>query len=285
MTREQRPPSRPETFGAEFRRLREEAGLSPDDLVAETKVSLRIVEALESGRFQFLPERVFSRNFVRQFARILECDEGDLLERFDEAWEAYLLASGSHPAVLRAEPPPSTPVRWGFWLPVAAAALVVVAVGAIVLRQPPTSTDDFGPGRLTSSPSRGAETNPATRTLPTGQPAPTAAVATRPPATPAHDEAASNMVHLAVQVHDGKECWIHYRDRDGRTEQRLLTGDDDLALSLMGPVLLTLGNAGVVQLSVGGEVYSDLGLPGQVVHTEVGPDGVTVLGSGGRHEQ
>ncbi len=85
---------------------------------------------------------------------------------------------------------------------------------------------------------------------------------------------------LAVRVDPAKECWIHYRDREGRTEQRLLPGGSDVQLELNGPVKLTVGNAGAATLMVGGVEYSDLGVPGQVVHTEVSRDGVRTLGVG-----
>ena len=67
--------------------------------MAETKISRRILEALENGRFQYLPERVFSRNFVRQYTAFIGYHDERILEWFDEAWKRFELASGSfHPA-------------------------------------------------------------------------------------------------------------------------------------------------------------------------------------------
>jgi hypothetical protein len=95
---------------------------------------------------------------------------------------------------------------------------------------------------------------------------------------------ASEVVRLTVRVDDGKECWINYRDGEGNTDQRLLTGGQELLLELNGPVKFTAGNAAVVTLEVAGRTYRDLGAPGQVVHTEVTAEGVVPLGAGQRYE-
>ncbi len=87
------------------------------------------------------------------------------------------------------------------------------------------------------------------------------------------------MVKMTVQVDPGEECWIHYRDRDGMTGQRLLANGQQLDLELAGPIKLTVGNAGAVELTVDGLLYRDLGLPGQVIHTEVTHGRFTPLGS------
>jgi hypothetical protein len=92
------------------------------------------------------------------------------------------------------------------------------------------------------------------------------------------DAADDSMVKMTFEVGLGEECWIHYRDRDGMTGENLLVNGDQLSLELVGPVKLTVGNAGAVRLTVDGRVYRDLGLPGQVIHTEVTREQLTPLG-------
>jgi hypothetical protein len=93
-----------------------------------------------------------------------------------------------------------------------------------------------------------------------------------------------DLVRLRLRVDDNKECWIHYRDRDGKTDQRLLLGGEELELELRGPVKFTVGNAGAVSVTVGETSYEELGLFGQVVHTEVSREGLVALGGGARHD-
>ena len=86
-------------------------------------------------------------------------------------------------------------------------------------------------------------------------------------------------VAFTVRVRQDRECWIHYRDRDGVAEGELLSGGTEQRIVLGGPVKLTIGDADAVSLEVADIVYEDLGRPGQVVHTEVRSDGLVVLGA------
>ena len=61
----------------------------------------------------------------------------------------------------------------------------------------------------------------------------------------------------------------------------LLRDGDRTALTLDGPVVLTVGNAASAILEVGGRTFADLGAPGQVVHLEVTHDGVRRIGGAG----
>ncbi len=268
------PQNSPQAFGEELRRLRESAGFSLEDVMSETKVSRRILEALERGSFQFLPERVFSRNFVQQYATTIGADARRLAELFDSAWERFLLTSGSHPVLLVDEAPPRPPFRWRFWLPIAiGVAFVVIALLTIILAARAPSDVD-GSGRSSSLLTPTARHQTAAAPSPVGS----TVVAPNTP-SPLPDEEGPEVAFRILVDPDG-ECWMHYRDREGRTDQRLLTGGSDLALELAGPVLLTVGNASSATLVVGGRSYHDLGEAGQVVHLEVGPEGVRRVGGG-----
>jgi len=259
-------PTRPVAFGEELQRLREIAGISIDDIIAETKISRRILEGLEDGRFQVLPERVFSRNFVRQYARTVGFDENRLVEWFDAAWDRFQLTSGSQPVLVIDEPPPVPPFRWRVWLPVAVGIVIMGLVGAVIVR-----------GRLIGEEMRAdPRRSTATRLAPTQF---VATVVPSPEPTITEDNDVEETVRLMIRVADDRECWVEYRDRDGRTDRLLLTNGDDLELALRGPILVTLGNAAAVTLSVAGTEYRDLGRAGQVVRAEVSATGLNVLGA------
>ena len=101
---------------------------------------------------------------------------------------------------------------------------------------------------------------------------------------PARTNEHDMVVNAVVRVREDGECWIHYRDRDGTTGQELLFGGTTRELKLVGPALLTLGNADAASITVGGREYSNLGGAGQVAHFEVGASSLTLLepGSDGR---
>jgi cytoskeletal protein RodZ len=265
-------PCDPATFGEALRRAREDAGLRIDDIAAETKVSRGILNALENGDFRLLPERVFSRSFVAQYALTVGADDRPLLRAFDEAWEGYCASSGTHPNLEVIAEDLGTSIRWRFWLPIATGILILLIAAAVILRGSTSMDDVLAPDPRRSGVRLAAKSLERQLTaIPTPR---------MQPAEPAIEPGAERMVDLTVIVDPGKESWIHYRDRDGKTGQSLLTDGERLELVLAGPIKLTVGNAGAVRITVGDRSFSDLGLPGQVIHTEVTGDGFTRFGRG-----
>lgn len=261
----------PKTLGEELVRLRTAAGLRLEQIADETKVSPRILGALESGNYRHLPEKVFCRNFVRQHAACVGADPQPLLAAFDQAWERHLLASGIHPTlVVEKHESISRPIRWQFWLPTCLGAAILVVVGVFILGSSPGSQD------LQPDPRRSVAVRPSptsalpTRALPSPSP-----VNTAPVETPARGEDRS--LTLRIEVRAGRECWFHVRDRAGLQEQRLLGSGEYASLDLAEPVKLTLGNAGAVTLEINGRPQPDLGGLGQVVHLEITDSGISPL--------
>ena len=265
-------PVTPASFGEQFRRTREGAGLRIEDIVAETKVSKTIFEALEDGRFQRLPELVFSRSFVAQYARTVGVDEGPVLSLFDQAWAEYTSSSGIHPELDMGRDDLGPSIRWRFWIPIVAGIMILLGAAAVILRGSSSPGEGLAPDPRRSGARQASETTLATH--PTVIPTPR-----MNPAEIAPEAADDAMVKMMFEVGVGEECWIHYRDRDGMTGEKLLANADQLTLELAGPVKLTIGNAGAVRLTIDGHVYADLGLLGQVIHTEVTRDRLTPLGS------
>ncbi len=139
----------PITFGEELRRLRDRAGVSLDDICTETKISRRILEALEDGQFGFLPERVFSRSFVRQVAEAIGDDGSQLLEDFDIAWTRFEQDSGSFRVNFVEDSAPARSIRWGFWFPISVGFVILMSAAVVIL-----SGSDPGEESLVETPHR-----------------------------------------------------------------------------------------------------------------------------------
>ena len=77
------------TFGARLKREREKRSISLDDVSAATKISLRMLRALEEEKFEQLPGGIFNKGFVRAYARHLGIDE-------EQAVADYLEAAGEN---------------------------------------------------------------------------------------------------------------------------------------------------------------------------------------------
>jgi cytoskeletal protein RodZ len=262
-------PNHPKAFGEELQRLRESTGLSLEDIAEETKISRQILRSLESGDFRFLPQKVFSRNFVTQYAAVVGADPQQLADAFEAAWERFLLASGVHLQVEVDDAPFVEAIRWRFWLPVTFAVAILIVAAVVILRGSAPEVHLSAESRSTPMPRAVTGVVPATPSM-------------LPTATEIVDEA--DLVSILVRVHPEMECWIHYRDRDGVAGGKLLAGGTQERIDLMGPVKLTVGDADAVIIEVAGVEYSGLGRPGQVVHSEVSSEGLVVLGPRARND-
>ena len=262
-------PDRPETLGDALKEMRQEAEVELDAIVGETKVSRGVFEALESGRYQILPQKVFCKNFLRQYLKIIGVDEDPWLESFERAWDHFEESSGTFKSFL-VEAPPPLGFNWRLWLPVIAGVLVVLGLLLVVVLSA-RSGEALPPDPRRSSAER---LNPI-RTMST--PTPLVLQATL---EPEQELPLEETVTAIVRVREDRECWIHYRDREGRTGQELLFGGTSRELKLAGPALLTLGNADAASVIVDGREYSDLGQAGQVAHFELGVTSLTRLEPG-----
>src|SRR5271163_331824 len=58
---------------------RQKKGISLETIAASTKLSVRQLEAIESGDFSRLPGGIYNTNYIKQYARAIGFDETDLL--------------------------------------------------------------------------------------------------------------------------------------------------------------------------------------------------------------
>jgi cytoskeleton protein RodZ len=256
----------PSAFGAAIRELREAAGVDLDRIVAETKVSRATFEKIEAGAFAGLPQKVFCRNFLRQYAEVIGADAERLLDDFDQAWDRFLLASGTFQVVDAEDEPHQRTIRWWYWLPIIFAGLVVILLVFFVVRGSRPIE-----GELSPDPRRSTVTKPYAAD--DAEPTPEMMTELLAP-SPSPVQKDTRQVVATVVVDETSECWLRYRDGTGATGQALLRPGERWRLDVEGPVLLTLGNAAAATLEIAGETHNELGRAGQVVHFRLTADGL-----------
>lgn len=79
------PASELATFGDELRREREIRGISLKEIADATKISKRFLEAIERNDHKTLPAPVFTRGFVREYARYLGLNAEEMVNRYNYA--------------------------------------------------------------------------------------------------------------------------------------------------------------------------------------------------------
>ena len=70
------------TFGENLRREREMRGVTLEEISESTKISVRLLKALEEDDFGKLPGGVFTRSFIRNYAQYLGLDEEHVLAEY-----------------------------------------------------------------------------------------------------------------------------------------------------------------------------------------------------------
>ncbi len=70
------------TLGERLRLLRRTQAVTMDMLVTATRVQRKYLEALEWGRYDDLPDPMYTRNYIRAYARYLGADEFYFLEMY-----------------------------------------------------------------------------------------------------------------------------------------------------------------------------------------------------------
>ncbi len=103
-------------FGDKFRKAREKKELSLDDVSNVTKISARMLQAIEQEHFDQLPGGVFNKGFIRAYSKHLGLDPEEAVTDYlaclrqaqidaQEIWEP------ERPRILASPPRPAVPVK------------------------------------------------------------------------------------------------------------------------------------------------------------------------------
>jgi len=244
------------SFGEELRRERLIREISLEEISQATKISVRLLRALEESDLKRLPAPTFTRGFIRAYARHLGIDP-------EEKVNAYLsdLADGpaDAPTAKKARP------RSRFWRGRRATAGTIVGVVTAVLlllgliASPERRIRPARERRVAPRASSVAFKNVAVSNEPTPGlvlPSHEAAVVE----TPMTDASA-----ISLTLEFEQDSWTRL-EADGETVLQGLVRRGQLKrFQARGGFSLTLGNAGGVRVSVDGRALDPLGQAGEVV--------------------
>jgi cytoskeletal protein RodZ len=74
---------------------RQRKGISLESIAASTKLSVRQLEAIETGDFSRLPGGIYNVSYIKQYARAIEFDEAGLLAFYLERCTPATKATGN----------------------------------------------------------------------------------------------------------------------------------------------------------------------------------------------
>src|SRR5207247_5598536 len=254
------------SVGIRLRELREAKGVSLDDIARSTRVGRRHLEALESDSWGELPAPVFVKGFIRAYCDFLDASP-------DEALGVYREASGE-PAkpervqsVLRKGPSRRAgPLVVSLVLFIAlGASLFALRVGLKSSQHASPATSGSAPGATESTPSSATTPAVATPAIPP-QPVAAPAAEPRPPA--------QRLLMRAVEP-----TWIRVQADEGPVSEELLQAGAVREWSAARRFVLTVGNAGGLEIELNGRRMPPLGARGVVIQKLVLPQETQGTGS------
>jgi len=72
------------TFGEKLKKIREEAGLTKQKVAQLLNIQINYLERIEDGRIEKLPADVYTKGFLRKYAKILSINSEELITEYDK---------------------------------------------------------------------------------------------------------------------------------------------------------------------------------------------------------
>jgi cytoskeletal protein RodZ len=292
------------SFGDRLKKTRENRKITLDEVAKSTKISTRMLRALEEEKFDQLPGGVFNKGFVRAYARQLGLDEEKTVADYmaiaggdaePKAEDAELRAIAERKAKEKERQGDSASVPWG----VLAILLLVVALGLSVWgfysREQVRNVKAHRvtvPVQPTEKPVSGSVT-PATVEQPAGQEStsanaaagvPSAATAeqaagqtpasTPVPVTTSYNPSATPSGAFVVMIIAHQDSWVSI-NADGKSVfADTLAAPAEKSIQASHQVILRVGNAGGLAIFFNGKRMAPFGEEGETRTLTFGVNGL-----------
>lgn len=305
------------SVGETLRRERLRRELSLEQISRETKISARLLEAIEKDQFDLLPGGVFAKSFVRQYARFLRLDEDELAAEVEKVVNPVV----DLPSFASAAPQPVFKVpRMVEWegagssnssvLPALALVVAVMLVCSAVYawwqrsRRPAPSTQPVTaaqkvrasapkpaePPTVTPAVAHSPETATRTDVSTPTPPSENAAASQEAPAASALEASTGQQkaaqappaslnpaAALQISLAADQEAWVQVWADGKCVVVGVLPPNTVRTVAADQTVRIRTGNAGDLQLTVNGKPAGPLGPKGQIREIQVTRDGVHSL--------
>jgi cytoskeletal protein RodZ len=243
-----------ESFGAYLKSLREERGVSLEEISAHTKIAVSNLDLLERDRYDLLPPQVFVKGFIRSYVQEIGLSPEEVLKRFDDYTK-----DGELPDYSQEEHPVfgKKPVNWSFltssWFTWILTAAGVISLLILVLT---------GVTRL-FSPSDGEKVSqPTVRTV---QPAQYGSPVSQPKG---QSQSSSTGFKESTRKYEGRKkleieavanAWVRVEPDRGPAEELVMAPGDVQVFTANEGFVLHTGNAGGLRVRCEGRELPSLG--------------------------
>lgn len=262
-------------IGDYLRQVRETQSVSLEKVAKDTFIPLRLLNALETGEVERLPEPIYIKGFIRRYADVLELDGAEIADAFETQAHANPATDVSQPAIAVAETPrperQTPPTRASLprlpYILAGVAALGVlgaIAWGVKQAFQPGAPTVTASNPSVASSLSASQSSPQATSDSPSSSAS--APTSSAPPATsPSSTSSSTANAPVKVDVSLVDRSWMEVV-ADGKVEfEGILTKGEQRTWTAQNKLMIRAGNAGAVVASLNQGQAKPLGKLGDVV--------------------
>ena len=239
-----------ETIGKYLKRVRETCGYSLEDVAGITRINLRYLEAIEEDDFAKIPGETFSHGFIRSFARCIGISDEEISRKIRETLKTEPQAVNTQDQDDMAERSVvRKPGKARIILP--AAAAVILAALLIVL---------FTSGRESGTIRNSKELKEV----------PAESIEVQPQVVAENNQVVQKKVEpVVLKVYARELTWISARIDDKETKEALLQPGDGVMWNGDEKVVITVGNAGGIDLDVNCKRLDPIGRRGEVIRDAV----------------
>jgi cytoskeleton protein RodZ len=285
------PDDQSKDIGAELAQARERRGFSLTELSQRTKITVEALKAIERGDMAALPGGLYTRGFLRSFAREVGCNPDEIVRRYRENFKETDLAASAmaqlDSGVSVTCPPGQVHVKdidamtrrrsRTAWI----SGTALVLLGAALHFAWVPSASWIGHHAATQSTASKADTTaPAAASKPdTAASAPTSSTSDTkslapPAATPIGtagpkndqkptDAAAGHALHLNIKP--SGDCWLSATADGQRVVYRLMTAGESTQIDAQNDIVLVVGDPATCAIDINGTSIRRLGAAGQPV--------------------
>jgi len=237
--------------GGLLKQAREAAGLHIAALAVALKVPVKKLEALESDRFDLLPDAVFVRALAASVCRTLKIDVAPVLQHLPQISSPKLTYQGTGiNAPFRAPGDGPSPSIWTQISRPAVLAGLILLIGALVLIFLPTLPDMGRADVVKPSTDAREPTSPGIAAS-SGLLTPA-----QPIAAPGNPESAA-LISTGIVVFSAKsESWVEVTDSKGQVVlRRILNAGEVVGATGALPLAAIVGRADATAVQVRGKVF------------------------------
>jgi cytoskeleton protein RodZ len=271
------------TAGMLLREAREAAGWHAATLAAALKVPLRKLEALETDRFDLLPDAVFVRALAASVCRTLKLDPAPILQLLPATGAPRLADSAAGiNAPFRSPRDGARPSGVGQLSRPVVLVVLALLLGALALVLLPSHRDSGDAQAEAPAPasfpapeampeassgavatSAASTSSPSSVAAPTAAPSIAAAASAAPVIAPVASAAGSTVVPPAANPAEGivvfkasAQSWIQVTDGKGKIALRkLLAAGESAGATGVLPLAVTVGSVSATQVEVRGQPF------------------------------